>query len=477
MLTRQQFQTLYDQGPDALFALFTAMQEQIETLSARVKELEDRLNTDSHNSGKPPSSDGFSKPPVSLRQKTGRKPGGQSGHPGRTLTFAPNPDVVVVHTPLCCAGCGSSLETIPGQEVGKRQVVDLPPLSLVTTEHRVHTKTCPGCGYQTTAAFPKEARQPVQYGARLKALGVYLLDFQLLPYQRIAQLFADLFDASFSPGTLFASQQAASFQLEGVLARLQKGLRQARNVHFDETGWRVMGSLHWLHLASTPLLTYYDWHKKRGKVGMDKAGILPFFQGRAIHDAWGSYFHYACTHALCNAHHLRELTAVYEQDAQGWAKTMRSLLVAIKQAVEHAKRQGRTRLSPRLEARFEAQYRQGLAEGFAQNPKNEATPGKKGRPKQSRAYNLLERLQRYQQETLAFLYDFCVPFDNNQAERDIRMVKLQQKVSGCFRSEEGATAFCRVRSYISTMRKQGQSVLLALEHVFLGKPFYPQVEG
>ncbi len=479
-LTREQFRTIYEHGPDAAWAVIEALQatleaqqQQIDALSARVKELEDRLNSDSHNSSQPPSSDGFKKP-VSLRKPTGRKPGGQRGHPGRTLSFSETPDEIVVHSPSACSCCGKALDRVEGSEAERRQVVDLPPLSLLTTEHRVQKKVCPDCGFETVASFPAEVETTVQYGPRLKALGVYLLDFHLLPYQRIAGLFADLFDASFCAGTLFACQQKASERLSGVLGCLRQALRHAPVAHFDETGLRLGGKLHWLHSASTPSVTYYDWHKKRGKTGMDKANILPPFGGIAVHDGWSSYQHYGCRHALCNAHHLRELTALYEQDAQEWANKMRALLVEIKKVVEHAKEQGRSRLSPLWEMRFEGRYNRLLKEGFAANPPPEATTGKRGRPKQSRARNLLQRLDHGREATLRFMSDFRVPFDNNLAERDIRMMKVQQKVSGGFRSEEGATAFCRIRSYISTMRKQGQSVLSALEHVFMGKPLCPQ---
>lgn len=480
-LTREQFQTIYQQGPEAVWAVIealqatiTAQQQQIEALSVRVKELEDRLNTDSHNSSKPPSSDGFKKP-VSLRKPTGRKPGGQKGHPGRTLSFSETPDEIVVHSPPACACCGQGLESVAGCEQERRQVVDLPPLSLLTTEHRVQKKVCPDCGFATVAAFPAEAETTVQYGPRLKALGVYLLDFQLLPYQRIARLFADLFDASFSAGTLFACQQKASAGLADVVSSIGQRLRQAPVAHFDETGMHLSGQLHWLHSASSATLTSYTWHKKRGKAGMDQAGVLPHFGGIAVHDGWSSYHHYGCLHALCNAHHLRELTALYEQEGQPWAAQMRSLLVEIKRAVEHAKEQGRACLSPLLEIRFAARYRRLLTVGFAANPPPKPTPGRRGRPKQSRARNLLDRLQAGKEATLRFMTDFRVPFDNNLAERDIRMLKVQQKVSGGFRSAEGATAFCRLRSYISTMRKQGQSVLSALEHVFRGKPLCPEL--
>jgi transposase len=475
MLTREQFQTIYEQGPDAVFELVAAFEEQLALLTLRLKELEDRLGKDSHNSNKPPSSDGLGKKPApqSLRAKTGRKPGGQKGHPGRNLAFAENPDQIIAHAPPQCACCGRDLTALCGEQDERRQVFDLPPLRLVVTEHRRLRKVCPDCGHTNAATFPEEVSQPVQYGPRVKALGLYLSSYQLLPYGRIAGLFADLFDAPLSPGTLFGAQQDASARLSGVLACIRKGLIRAEVVDFDETGLRVLGRLHWLHSASTPTLTYYDWHPKRGKAGMDKAGILPHFEGIAVHDGWDSYRHYACSHALCNAHHLRELTAVYEQGGQEWARSLRSLLVAIKKAVEKAKEQKRTCLHPLVEAQLEGRYRRLVQEGLAANPPPEPIPGKRGRPKQSPARNLLSRLHKDAGATLRFMYDFRVPFDNNLAERDIRMMKVHQKVSGCFRSSEGADAFCRIRSYLSTMKKQGQQILAALEHVFRGTPIMP----
>lgn len=474
MLTREQIEAVYEQGVDATCTLVLTMQEQHAAFAARVKELEDRLGKDSHNSSKPPSSDGFPKKPVSLRPSTGRKPGAQKGHPGKNLPWKETPDVVVEHLPTHCADCGHSLAGVTSFPTHSRQVVDLPPLALVTTQHRVHTVSCPHCQHPTCAAFPPEATQPVQYGPRLKALAVTLLTYHLLPYQRIASLLADLFGASFSQGSLFACQQSASTRLEETLAGIRQGLQGSPVAHFDETGLRVEGTLHWLHSASTATLTYYACHRRRGKEGMDAAGILPSFSGRAMHDGWRSYHDYSCPHSWCNAHHLRELTALFEQDKQDWAERMRRLLVEGKRAVEVATEQGQSRLKDDQIADLVARYRQVLAEGLSANPPPEPVPGKRGRPKQSRSRNLLLRLQQGEAETLGFLFDFAIPFDNNLAERDIRMVKVQQKVSGSFRREAGAEAFCRVRSYLSTMRKQGHSVLSALEHVFRGNPLCPQ---
>jgi transposase len=477
MLTREEFQILYDQGPDAVFGLVSAMQGQIASLTARVKELEDRLGKDSHNSSKPPSSDGLAKKPVSLRPKCTRKPGGQPGHRGKRLEFSDHPDQVLLHAPARCQECGTCLEAVEGQVDARRQVYDLPPLKLVVSEHRTQHKCCPHCGLCNLGTFPQEVTAQVQYGPRVKALGVYLLDFQLLPYNRIAGLFADLFDASLSAGMLACAQQEASTRLEAVVTRIQKALQLKAVAHFDETGFRVLGRLHWLHCASTPRLSYYSWHQKRGKIGMDAAGVLPSFVGRAVHDGYASYQQYACRHALCNAHHLRELTALFEQEGALWASEMRHLLAEIKQAVDQAKEQGRKRLPILQEMHFEARYRKLIQEGLAENPSSVAVVGKRGRPKQSVARNLLDRLDQHRNQVLAFMYDFAVPFDNNQAERDVRMMKVQQKISGTFRSTEGADAFCRLRSYLGTLHKQGKSLLSALENVFRGNPLEPDYVG
>jgi len=473
MLTRDEFQTIYDQGPDAVYALITAL---VTDLQIQVQELKARLDTDSHNSNKPPSSDGLKKPSTTtLRQPSGRKPGGQKGHPGRHLQFSEAPDTVIDHTPSHCRSCGGALTGLTCATVEARQVVDLPPMNLVITEHRAHTCVCPHCGHKNRAAFPQGITARVQYGPRVQALSVYLSTYHLLPYLRIRQVFADLFGARLSTGSVYAAVQSAHSRLKEVVADIQAAIAKASVAHFDESGARVEGCLHWWHVASTDTLTFYSFHRSRGKLGMDAAGVLPAFGGRAVHDGWRSYQHYSCAHSLCNAHHLRELTALFEQEGQPWAKKMQALLVEMYQAVKRAKQQNRLRVHALLEARLEARYRRLLVEGLAANPPPLPVTGQKGRPKQSPTRNLLERLCGFQAQVLAFLYDFCVPFDNNQAERDIRMLKLKQKVSGCFRAAEGAEAFCTIRSYLSTLHKQGQSLWPALEHVFCGAVLRPDL--
>ena len=467
MLTREAFQLLYDQGPDAVYTLITAME-------ARITHLEERLAKDSHNSHKPPSSDGLAKKPSpsSLRTKTQRKPGGQQGHRGCTLLPVDCPDEIVRHVPEHCACCGASLKNAAVVDEQAHQVFDLPPLQLLVTEHRAQTRRC-RCGTMTQALFPKEAQEGVQYGPRLKALCVYLRDYQLLPFARLKEMLSDLLDAPLSQGTLANALALCARTLKPVTEAIKKGVRRAGVAHFDETGMRVGGRLHWLHSASTAKLTHYFCHAKRGKAGADAAGVLPGFLGCAVHDGFSSYAGYACRHSLCNAHHLRELTRL-EEAGQAWAAPMKRLLLQMKAGVERAKERGRRQVPLLWEWRFLARYGTLLTQGYAANPPPAKAPSDtRGRPKQTPARNLLRRLDRHRGWVLAFLFDFSVPFDNNLAERDLRMMKVRQKISGGFRTKEGADDFCVVRGYISTLRKQKMPVLSALEQTFRGNPVYP----
>ena len=476
MLTREEFQVIYDQGPDAVYELFVTMYTATETLTARVKQLEDRLGKDSHNSSKPPSSDGLAKKPnpKSLRGKSGRRSGGQPGHPGCTLEFAERPDHTVVHNPEQCQHCGASLEEAPITRTERRQVFDLPPLKLEVTEHQAHTRCCPDCGHDNRGEFPQHVAHRVQYGPRIKGSATYLMHYQLLPFERVSEMMQDLFGASLCEGTLQNTTQQAFTALSDVELSIYKAICNSHLAHFDETGMRIARKLNWLHVASTPTLTYYASDPKRGRVALEAIGILAQFHGRAMHDGLPAYREFGCRHALCNAHHLRELTAIEEQHQQLWAKQMRELLCETKRAVDMAKDCGNSRLHPLEEADFQARYQAILAIGYAANPPPDPT-GKQGRPKQGVVRSLLLRLDQHRNEVLAFMYDFSVPFDNNQAERDLRMMKVKQKVSGCFRAESGAKSFCRIRGYISTLRKQGQQVLNALQQVFMGTPIMPTV--
>jgi transposase len=494
MMSREELLAVYESGPEAVVALVQTLlhshEQQISALSARITELENRLSKDSHNSHKPPSSDALAKKTKqnkqnkqSLRQKTAKnKPGGQPGHPGTTLRLVDEPEAIVCHSPACCARCGTSLDQTP-EEVGfqRRQVHDVPPLvKLRVTEHRALRKICPACESTTSGSFPSGVTRAVQYGEHLKAMGIYLQEYQLIPFLRTRELLFDLFGAAPSEGTLASAKAECHAALEPVEKAIKGAIEEADVVHSDETGVRVGAKTHWLHQAGTRSLTFYAHHRKRGREALEEMDILPGFVGTSVHDGFSSYFTYCwCKHALCNAHLLRELTAVHQQDTnhhhQQWAGRMMELLREIKAAVDQARDAGKLWLEDEKRDAFEARYGGLLAEGFRANPPPAPT-GKRGRPKQSEAKNLLDRLDKHRGAVLRFMNDFAVPFDNNLAERDLRMVKVRQKVSGCFRSLEGASWFCRIRGYISTLRKQDAHVLSALQSVFSGKPYMPRLQ-
>jgi transposase len=478
MMTRDEILAVYAAGPEAVVALVEQLQRALVALTARVQELENRLNQDSHNSHKPPSSDGLArgKKPKSLRGTSGKPSGGQPGHPGQTLRPVEKPDEFRLYAPSACAHCGTALESVAPCGTERRQVFDLPKLSLFVTEHAAQTKRCPRCHQCTSGAFPAGVAQATQYGADLLALSVYLQTYQLLPFARTRELLQDLFGASLSQGTLARALAEAATRLAPVEEQIRKAVHHSAVVHCDETGIRSEAKLRWLHTAGTERLTFYAVHAKRGRAALDALGVLPDFQGVSVHDAYASYLGYRARHALCNAHLLRELIALEEQTPQRWAEALIRLLLEMKTHVEAARTAEAETLEPGLRSALRSRYNALLAEGRALNPPLPPT-GKAGRRKQTPAQNLLDRLERHAGAVLAFLYDFAVPFDNNLAERDLRMVKVQQKISGGFRSAEGAVIFCRIRGYVSTLRKQGLHVLSALQSVLLGTPLMPQLQG
>ena len=452
----------------------SALREQVALLSERISVLEAKLAKDSHNSHLPPSSDRFGRQPKSLRKRSGKKPGGQAGHPGSTLKLSPTPDQVIVHPVEVCQHCQQDLREVESLQVERRQVLDLPPKRVLVIEHQAQQKCCPACHQISLAAFPDDIRAPVQYGAAIGAVGVYLVQQQLLPYERACEVVEDLLGPPMSVGTLQGLVEGCAKQLEAVEQQIKTALSRAEVLHQDETGLYVAGQRHWMHVSATEQLTHYAVHPKRGKEALDAIGILADFHGVSVHDGWRSYWQFLCQHALCNVHHLRELTFLYEEQLQAWAGKMKELLLDIKAAVEQARAEGRSSLHPLEVADWKARYRALLAEGYQANPPDPPPEtSKKGRRKQSAARNLLDRLSTHQEAVLLFLDNFAVPFDNSLAERDIRMVKVQQKISGCFRSPAGAQAFCRIRGYLSTLRKQGLAVLTALEQALVGHPVSP----
>ncbi|MFH1825950.1 MAG: IS66 family transposase [bacterium] len=454
---------------DEAWMVITSLVEYINTLEAR-------LNKNSRNSSKPPSSDGLARPPrtQSLREPSNRNPGAQPGHPGKHLASVDRPDEIIRKSVDCCQHCHRSLKNIRAK-IERRQVFDIPPLDIFVTEYQAEIKDCSHCGRQTRAKFPEGVVGVTSYGPRLQAIALYLMNQQFVPYDRCREVFQDLFSLPLSTGTLWQITCRVDEKLEGTYEEIKNQISQSELAHFDETGMRVKGKGHWLHTASTDLFTAYGLHTSRGQKGMDALGVLPNFRGWAVHDGLASYFDYTkCKHILCNAHHQRELLWISQQEPVSWASEMKSLLTEIYKRVEDTKAAGKTKLPATLIEQYEKRYNRIIGKGLAYH--KTLPPLKKrarGRRKQRPGKNLLDRLNKRQTETLMFMHNFAIPFTNNLGERDIRMNKVKEKISGCFRSLGGAEMFCRIRSYISTTRKHGGSVLEALQLAVQGLPRLP----
>jgi len=443
-------------------------------LRAEIVELKAQLAASSRNSSRPPSSDGLRKPGVvpnknkkrGLRRRSGRKPGGQEGHGGGRLDRVAVADSAVEHPPERCEECGADLAGAQSVEGGEsRQVFDVPEQrALGVIEHVATLRRC-DCGHVSCGRFPAGVLAPTQYGPGVRALGVYLVVFQHLPYDRACQALRDLVGAAVSTGALSGWVTAAAEGLCDFDERLRGLLAGVAVCHVDETGARIAGRLGWVHSASTEKLTRYTSHQRRGSEAIEHAGVLPGFRGVAVHDGWAPYRSYtACEHGLCNIHHLRELQAAIEA-GHVWPLAMSCLLLDTKDLVAQAVAGGDHRLSARALRELTDSYQTVIGMGHQEHP---ATTAKK-----TKAHNLLLRLERYQPDVLRFAHDFRVPFGNNQAEQDIRMVKLQQKISGCWRTTHGAERFLTIRSYLSTARKNGISALHALDALTAGTPWLP----
>ena len=434
----------------------------ISVLLILVKALTNRLGLNSKNSSKPPSTDDKSKKPSKAKPNPPKNPrGGQNGHAGSTLNPVDSPDHIEI-IEIDRSQLPSGRYKFVGYE--KRQVVDI-RFSRVVTEYQAQILE-DQLGKQFVAPFPDGVSRPIQYGSSVKAQGVYLSQFQLIPFERIQAQFTDQYNIPLSTGSLYNFNRDAYTRLVEFEKVAKHELIHAELVHADETGINIDGKQAWLHNASNDKWTLFFPHLKRGCEAMIAMGILPFFLGILCHDHWMPYFKYLCTHALCNAHHLRELIRAYEQDAQQWAEKMRRLLLDINDDVE--KNEGALSIS--ASKKWRKKYRTILLEADIEcPPPNEPKKKKRGRVKRTKSRNLLERLRDHEDDVLRFMDVIYVPFTNNQGERDIRMTKVQQKISGCFRSMEGAETFCRIRSYLLTCQKNSIGAAEALEILFSGR--------
>jgi transposase len=453
---------------DLVLSLFEQVDKQaalIEEQAAHIKRLEKRIATlerNSRNSSKPPSSDGgnFTNPPKpkSTRQKSGKKRGGQAGHKGHTLKQVSEPDHIAEHNlppdPVC-PNCQQTTKVI-ATGFRKRQVFDIPPIEMEVTEHQAQQCQCQHCDATLTADFPEEVSAPVQYGSKLQAFCVYFNSYQLLPYQRLSQTMKDLFAIPISQGTVANIIASAGVKAEQTTTAIKEALKQTNILHSDETGCRLLGKRAWLHVASNSHLTFYHFDQKRGHKAMVNGAVLPDFSGHLIHDCWGAYRRFTqCQHGLCNAHLIRELIYASEELEQPWAQPLLEMILKAKKLTQ----QHPDGLDPLTQEPLLEQYRTIVAEGLARNPEPEQEPGKRGRPKRSKQLNLLRRLDQHETEFLAFMHHPEVPFDNNQAERDLRMMKTREKISGGFGTEQRAIDFCNIRSVISSSLKQKCNIL------------------
>ena len=458
-------------------SLLTEQAKAIEKLGLENVELRARLGMNSRNSSKPPSSDGYDKPaPKSRRVRSGKKPGKQPGDPGHHLAQRVDPDDTKIHPPENCDKCGKDLSDAEVSGVIRRQVFDLPPVALFCTEHQAQRRRC-SCGAETTGTFPAEATAPACYGPALRAYVCYLVTRQHIPVARVAEQLRDTHGAPISTATIIAMVKEGAAMLAEFLTQVRDLLRDADVVHADETGLRVEAALAWVHAISTGDLTLYHLNKGRGSDAMDAMGVIEHLRGVLVHDGWSPYRNYEnLTHRLCNSHHLRELEAAGSTEGQSWATDMATLLTATWQRVLEARTAGQRSLSDEVLAEVCENYQRIIAAGHVANPPV-APSGKRGRTKRTKAHNLLLRLDAYADDVLRFATDFAVPFDNNLCERDVRMVKIAQKISGGFRSTEGAEAFLAMRSYLSTAAKRGMNRLEALQRLFTGETWMPAAPG
>ena len=454
-----------------LIEIIIALEATVLKLSAKVSELEARLAMNSKNSSKPPSSDGFNKQ-KSLRMPSGKKPGGQHDHKGSGLKMISEPDRFVTHEPEECALCPNAGNCHAKKSVIEtRHEIDI-NINTITTAHQTVSVVCPLSAERITGRFPDGIDSSVQYGVNMQALAVSLNTIGMVSINRTHEIINGMFGVPISTGTISAMVSGCAQKVAEPVKEIKEAIIEEPLIHNDETGTRVDKQTIWAHTASTEKLTYIEVQESRGKKGMDAIGILVGFLGTAIHDCWASYFMFgAIRHGLCNAHLLRELTAVVENTKQAWAQALIDLLLQMKSVKEQLLSQNKHGPTPYFLNKFNLAFDGILADALAQNPIPKRDGTQKGRLKRGKTGALVDRLILHKDKYLLFFTDFSVPFDNNQAERDIRMFKVKQKVSGCFRTMDGARDFAAIMSYIGTARKHGVSGFYAIKNALVGKPF------
>lgn len=455
--------------PEKAADLILSLIARIEQLETKVAELEARLNKNSSNSSKPPSSDGYRKPfkNNNSRKKSGKKSGGQKGHKGNSLKMSDAPNSIVEYYPDKCLNCKKFKICKEEFDYEKRQVHDIVKPAIDITEHRVYYGECPQSGMNIKAIFPENIKSPVSYGTLVKSLVILIKDYQFIPYERICEFMRDVFGLELSQGSVANFENRCADNLLNYYNELADQARQAEILHADETGIRLTGALFWLHVYSNDFFTFYAYHKNRGKKAIDAIGILMYFNGLLCHDFWASYFNTDCRHSMCNAHLLRELKAMIELYGEDWADCLIGMLLEIKKRAESASGNS---ISGYLYTRYKNRWLDHIRKAMDLHPPPKKIPGKRGRPKKGKILSLLERLYYHADDILRFARESIATFDNNLAERDLRMMKTKLKISGCFRSPQGAEAFCIIRSYISTVKKQGGNIFDAIRLAICSKP-------
>jgi transposase len=450
---------LFQYSKEQLIDLALQLLDKIAALELEINELGAKLGTNSSNSSKPPSMDGLGKPaPKSRREKSGKKPGGQPGHQGHGLKIDREPDETIEHTPETCSECGAKLPEENAKCVETRYVWEIDVI-VKLIEHKQMSINCPFCGAENRGDFPAEVCGTQNYGAGIRAFSATMVNYAMVGIDKTHKILNDVLQVPISTGTLANINAEYGEKMQPLLVEIKEKVQSSPIVHFDETGFRVNGKTHWLHNSSTSEATYIIASEKRGTEGIEANGVLPDFSGVAIHDCWKPYFNYDTQHALCNAHLLRELQYVCDRTEQQWAGEMQKLLLELKENKEQCIEDGKTEMPADDKCKFSAEYARIVTLGESENPLVE------GERKRGKIRSLLDRFINYEPEITLFANDFTVPFDNNQAERDIRNAKVKQKVSGGLRSTEGADDFAAFSSVIGTAQKQNRSIFTTLKDI------------